>query len=32
LLVSGKLTSTLPDSATCVKLADSACCVLGVRC
>jgi hypothetical protein len=31
----GKLTGTLPDSdarATCVKPANSACCVLGVRC
>jgi hypothetical protein len=31
----GKLTGTLPDSdawAMCVKPADSACCVLGVRC
>jgi hypothetical protein len=31
----GKLTGTLPDSdarVTCVKPANSACCVLGVRC
>jgi hypothetical protein len=28
----GKLTGTLPDSAMCVKPADSACCVLGMRC
>jgi hypothetical protein len=32
LLVSGKIDWHASDSATCVKPACSACCVLGVRC